>query len=384
MKITAFPLLILVLATVACTPPPASTPAPVARETAPGARATWELEWERTLAEARKEGSVSIYGLWAVATRTSLSQAFKDKYGITLEFTPFSRGAEMLARAQTEQRAGLYAADIFGAGGPTLVSTMKPEGVLGPVEPLFLLPEAVDGRVWRGGNLPYLDKDRFAIGLVAALQRYLMYNTDLVKKDEITGYRDVLKPQFKGKITMNDPTVTGAGNAFMSHLAMDLWDLEQARDFLTRLIREQEVVIQRDPRLNVETTARGKHAVGLAPQTESLAEFLRAGAPLALVVVKEGAFVSPGQGAMAVPRRLAHPNAARVFINWLFTREGQTVFSKAFGSPSLRTDVPAEAVHPILLPQPGEKLFLDNEETIDFRGKMLGIAREVIEQASKK
>ncbi len=378
--------LLTVLLLGACTPPPAPTtglPRPVPGATPTPVVASWQQEWTNTLAEAKKEGTVSVYALWGPGTRTSLTQAFKDKYGINVEFLPFARGAEIAARASAEKNAGVYMADMFGAGGPTLITSLKPIGLTASLEPLLLLPEVKDSAAWSGGKFPFQDKDKTSVAMIAAVQRYIMYNTDLVKKGEITTYKDVLKPQYKGKITISDPRVTGTGNAFLTHLANDVMDMEQARDFLRQLIQQQDVVIQRDNRINVESVARGKYAIALAPHTDALTEFIKLGAPVDLVFVKEGAFISPGAGAIAIPTKLAHANAGRAFINWLLSKEGQTLFVQSFGFPSLRADVPTEGINSIFLPQPGEKLFLTTEEYILIQDKMLGIAADVIQEASK-
>ncbi|MBI4332081.1 MAG: ABC transporter substrate-binding protein [Chloroflexi bacterium] len=373
-----------VLWSLACTAAsPAATPPPATKAAAPALKTTVEQRWESTLAEARKEGVVTVYALWRPENRTTLTQAFKDKYGINIEFSPFSRGSDLLAKVQAEQRAGMYVADVFGAGGPTLVATMKPEGVLGSIEPLLMLPEVMDAKYWGGGKFPFLDKDKTAVGMIASVQRYLAYNTDLIKKGEITTYKDVLKPQYKGKLTLNDPTVTGVGNAFLSHLAMDIWNLEETKAYLRALVRDQGAVIQRDNRLHVESVARGKFPIAVAPLPDGLDEFLKLGAPIDAVIVKEGTFVSPAAGAMAVAPKPAHPNATAVFVNWVLTKEGQTVFARGFGNPSIRNDVPTEGFHPVLLAQPGEKIFIDSEDAIIFRGQMLAIAKQVIEEAGK-
>lgn len=354
--------------------PPVSTPAP---------KAGWEQEWDSALAEAKKERKVSVYALWRPETRDALRKAFKEKYGISLEYTAFGRGAELLAKVQAEKRAGLFVADAFGAGGPTLISAMKPVEVLGPIEPLLILPEVTDASLWSGGRIPFLDKDKRAVGMIASVQRYIVYNTDQVKSGEIATYKDLLNPRYKDRITLNDPTVTGVGNAFLSHVAHHLWSVEEATDFLKQLVKQQNVVIQRDNRLHVESVARGKFSVGLAPLPDVLEEFFALGAPLNAVVNKEGTFVSPAAGALAVPTQFGNPAAAKVFVNWLLSKEGQAVFAGSFGNPSLRADVSTQGIRPIFLPQPGEKLFLDSEELILFRGQMLGIAKKAIDEAMK-
>ncbi len=339
---------------------------------------------DNKLAEARKEGSVAVYNTgWSPDARNALTQAFKEKYGINVEFSPFARGSDLLTKIQAEQRAGLYTADVFGAGGPTLISTMKPEGLLGPIEPLLCLPEVTDANSWIGGKLPFMDKDKLAIGMIFGITPQIVHNTQLIKKGEITSFKDILKPQYKGKISLNDPTVTGSGNAFLSHLAVNVWNLDEARDFLRRLLKDQDAVVQRDNRQQVEWIAKGKYAIGLGPLIESMAEFLEAGAPIAIASAKEGTLVSSGPNVIAVPVKLAHPNATAVFVNWLLSKEGQTIYARNSGRPSLRADVSTDGFNPLFLATPGEKLFMDSEDFIVFRGRMQGIAREIVEEDGK-
>lgn len=346
------------------------------------AKSGWEAQWQKSLAGAGKEKKVSVYSLWNTETRVALTKSFRDRYGIDLEFTPFGRGPELLAKVKAENRAGLYLADIFGAGGPTLLTVMKPEGVLGSVEPYLLLPEVTDSKYWPGGKIVFSDKERSAVAMAASAQRFMIYNTGMVKDGELTSYKDTLKPQYKGKIAINDPTVTGAGNAFFSHLAHNIMNVEEAKDFLRKLVVEQEAVIIRDNRQHVESVAHGKFAIGLGARVGTVAQFLAIKAPIAPVMLKE-VFISHADGVFGVPKVAAHPAAATVFINWLLSREGQSVFARNTGNPSLRLDVSLEGIEPIFMPTADEKLFFDSEEQIIFRGQMLEAAREAISKSNR-
>ncbi len=366
------------------TPAPA-TAAPTAKPAtpSPAPTANAQQQWDALVAAAQKEGTVTIYTLWRPETRDALTPAFKAKYGINLEFSPFSRGAELLAKVDAEQRAGLFLADMFGAGSNSMISLLKPAKVLGQLEPLLVLPEVTDGKNWSPGKLPFVDKDRTFVAMISSLQRNVVYNTDLIKKGEIADYPDLLKPQYTGKITMNDPTVTGPGGDFMIHLAVNIYDLNRARDYLTALVGPQKAVVERDNRLQVETVARGKYSLGLAPNPDNMSNFMSLGAPLEVVIFKQGVRVTSAAGAIAVPVKQAHPNAAKLFANWLLTKEGQTIFSKGFGNPSLRTDVSTEGFNPIFLAQPGEKVFPDSEDFLMRTEEVLGMAKQVIAAANK-
>jgi len=68
--------------------------------------------------------------------------------------------------------------------------------------------------------------------------------------------------------------------------------------------------------------------------------FLKAGLPIkALPVLKEGTYGTGGSGNLAILKNPAHPNATKVFVNWLLSREGQEVTSKALGQATRRLDV---------------------------------------------
>lgn len=358
------------------TPQPRTTKPPVTKE-------GWESRWDQLVAEAKKEGTVVVYSLWRPETRKVVGETFFQKFGIVVDSVAFSRGAELLAKIQMEKSAGLKIVDVFGAGGPTLVGTVKPQGFLGNIELLLLLPEVMQATVWRGGGLPFLDKDRTAMGLIATPYRYILINTEMVKPGEVNTYRDVLNPKWKGKIVFNDPTVTGAGNGMLGHLARDIWNEEQSLQFLKDVLK-QDPVITRDNRLQVEWVARGKNPVALAANAEIAANFLELGASLSFVIVKEGVFVSPGAGAFGVSAEPPHPNAAKLFINWLLSKEGQTAFVKGFGNPGTRLDVPLEGIDALFIPQPGEKLFLDSEEHILMRARLLKPAADIMAAAGIK
>jgi ABC-type Fe3+ transport system substrate-binding protein len=80
----------------------------------------------------------------------------------------------------------------------------------------------------------------------------------------------------------------------------------------------------------------------------------------------------------AIFKNPPNPNATKVFINWLLSRNGQKIISEARGEPSARTDVPA--VSPDDAPKPGVKyLYAHKEEVMTkFLAPAQKILRELI------
>lgn len=384
LKITLVVSVILALAACGSPGEQGSTPAPAGatKSEAKAARPDWEEKWEKAVLEGKKEGLVRIYGFWSPPARAGLSEAFKAKYGIDVEFV-VGRGSELQPKIQAEQRAGLYLADIIGLGTNSLLVNMKPVGLLGPIEPFLILPEVLDPKAWPSGRIPFSDKDRLAIPMTANAQRYNVYNKTLIKEGELTSFTDALNPRYRGKIILSDPSIQGSGNAFFSHLAHNVLDLQQAKDFLRRLLTEQEAAVTRDYRGQVDAVARGKYAIGLGTQGSAVAEFVEVGAPIGIVPVKE-IEISHEAGVMGVARVLPHPNAATVFINWLLTREGQTLFSRTSRQPVIRSDVSAEGINPLFVIQPTDKTSPDTEDYIIFKGQMVTVAKEIVDAYSKQ
>lgn len=360
---TMLVLFLLGACTGAETPRPTEVRAPVSKTTEAARPANWQQKWDETVAAAKKEGTVSLYviPMWGAGLRTSLTEAFKAKYGINVEFTPLV-AAELPAKVKAEQRAGMYLADVIGAGATNFLITYVPDGIIGQIEPLLMLPEVVDNKAWASGEIFDYDKENHQmISMLRVVARTVVYNTDLVKDGEISSYKDLLKPQFKGKVTLLDPSDPAAGTVVPNHLVSLLgWD--PAMEYMKELLGKQEAVIFTDSRLQVETVARGKYNVILGGSGQYKAEFLALKAPLAVKIPQEGDYVTTSFGAVAVPTKLAHPNAAAVFVNWLLTKEGQSIFGKGAGGPSRRLDASTEGIDPIFIASSGEKLRLQTPE----------------------
>lgn len=361
----------------ACTPAIAPAPdtksAPVTGKTGPA----WQEKWEKTVAAAKKEGEVLLYGNVVPATREALVAALQEKFGIKLDMVVVI-GAEGGTRLNNEYRAGIHRVDAIIAGATTLITMVKPEGNLLPIEPLLILPEVKDPKLWYDGGVPFSDKDTQVLGFIRAYQPGMIRSTELVKDGEIVSYRDLLKPQWKGKVVMYDPTIPGSANAGLSSLVA-AWGYDQALEFLRALVK-QEAVLTRDYRQQVEWVARGKYPIALWARPETINEFIPMGAPIAPVKLAEGGLVTAGASVIGMPKNPPHPNAATVFLNWLLTKEGQTIYSQTLNSPSWRLDVPIpKDLSQVLLTPPGEKPFLDIEETsIKGRSKLMAGAREIL------
>ncbi len=309
-------------------------------------------EWEDLVAAAQKEGVVVIATSLRPEARDASTKAFRDKYGIDVEWV-VGRGAEVAAKIIAERNAKLYFEDIGFIGGTTFSNDLKPLGYAPSLEPMLVLPEVKDPAKWRGSQIPYVDKDKSAIIVSLMSLPFYHRNTDLVKDNEITTTLDLINPKWKDKIVVSDPSTAGNGNSWFAWTLVGVLGRDKGMQFMKDLVAEKPMVT-RNERLLVEWVARGKYAIGVAPSTAVPAEFMRAGAPIAFIDVKEPRCLGFGSNLVNAFNNAPHPNAAKLFLNWVLSKEGGAVFAPASEYPSTRVDVSTEGFQPLLIPRPDD------------------------------
>ncbi len=355
------------------TPAGPAAPAPTTPGRGPAAStgaAQAQQQWDRLIAAAQKEGLVIVGMQLGPEVRQAMSEGFKAKYGISIDFV-VGRAAENIPKLTAQRQSGLYLMDVYIDGLSSQLQ-LKEAGLLDPLEPLVVLPEVADPKMWVGGSINFIGKDKYALTFSSSPFKILAANTQTVKPDEVKSYKDLLAPKWKGQLALQDPTVSGAGNLALTVL---VWNLELGEDFLDSLAR-QEPVISRNNRQLIEWVARGKYPLILGPDSSLLNEFAKSGAPLKPIWPVEGTGLSGGFGDLSVINRAPHPAAAQVFINWLLTKEGQTTINKAWGSQSARVDVIPDWIEPEYRIQPGYKYVqTDTEANAELRIKMMEMAK---------
>ncbi len=369
-------LLFVLLVGMACgqtsqAPTPEATKAP-AKPGGPAASGPSQT-WEKLVADAKKEGEVVYYTTAGAETRTALSEGFRNKFGIKVEFVT-GRGPELSARVSKEYSGGVYIADVMNSGGGTFTG-LKAAGLLSQLEPALILPEVTDSKAWITGAPPFIDKDKMFLGMLATYEKYVARNTDMVKEGEIVSIRDVLNPKWKGKIALFDPTATGSGASMVTFLAR-LWGVDQAREFATQLAR-QDPGLTRDKRLHGEWTAKGKYPISLAPNPELIAEFIDLKLPVAHVKLEEGGMINTVGGAIGMMSKPPHPNAARLFINWMLSKEGHAVYVSSVKLPGARADAPTEGIDKNIIARPGDKFIIADEQFFFLQRDVLPMSQQI-------
>jgi iron(III) transport system substrate-binding protein len=320
------------------------TPPAIAAE-----KAGWQSEWERTLADAKKEGAVSLWGD-AEITHPDIVTAFTKEFPFLRPITVSGRVGDLTQRILSERRAGKYLADLYsGVMGGAAFYEFYRTGVLDPIKSAFILPEITDESRWLGGQHYYVDSENHIIlyeGTPAGTSIY--YNTESVKPSDFRSYWDLVDAKWKGKIAMFERT----GSGFPS-LTPIYYNPHLGPDFLRRLLRDMDITVSRDRRQATDWLGTGKFPLcigcgdierarseGLPVHELDRRQLKEAGNSIAL----------NGNSGLALIGKAAHPSAARIFINWFLSRRGQTVWQEVMNvkakepSNSMRIDIQKDNV----------------------------------------
>jgi iron(III) transport system substrate-binding protein len=290
-------------------------------------------EWDKIVEAAKKEGKVVASIPPSAELRKGMEIAFTRRYGIGVEFVP-ARGGAIIRRISDETKAGVQYFDLHIGGTESAVTGLLAEKVLEPVDAYFLLPEVRDPKQWWGGHLWVDNAKRFIYPFVAYQTVSLWHNPNEFNGTEFQTFDDLLNPKLRGRIGISDPRTPGSGNSMWSHMLAI-----KGEEYLKRLVA-QKLYVARDLRLLGENLSKGKIAVTVGIGYSELLPFIKAGLPVApLPTPKEGVFATGGYGNLTVIKSPPHPNAAKVFINWLLGGDGQEIFSRAMGVATRRLDV---------------------------------------------
>ena len=304
------------------------------------AQSGWQKEWEATLAAAEREGQIDIAGPPGDSFRKAIVDGFTKAYPKIKAELFGGSGGNKVARILRERQAGVFGWDLYISGPPSALAGFKPVGAFEPLKPALILPEVKEDKNWVGGfdsGWADIEKKLFYVfgGTLAGDNIYA--NRDLVSADQIKSARDLLEPRWRGKIVIQDPRIEGKG--LTDILVMSL---AYGEDFVRRLLSEQKLTVTHDRRQLVEWMVRGQYpiAIGLNEYVLVLFQGKGAGQNIGAVVdPKTDVYWASGSSGIGLFNRAPHPNAAKIYINWLLSRHGQIEWVKTLTN-SRRVDVP--------------------------------------------
>ena len=267
------------------------------------------------LDQARKEGEVVVYSTITLGAFNELNKAVKDKYPF-LNVRHIRLGpAQLLARIMQEHRAGQLPADVI-YNNLLHIIYLKDNGVLGKYESTekkSLMKQALDpDGIWVGGDI-----DVLVTG----------FNTKMISRNQVpTSYEGFLDERLKGQMAIN------SNNPYALVGMVSLKGEKQGIDYMKKLAGQNLRPVQGFTHM-VNLLAAGEYPIALMSQVTKIEQLKEKGAPV------DWASTSPDfstVGAYAMSKSAPHPAAARLFIDFVLSEQGQKVLGRTGKLPMRR------------------------------------------------
>lgn len=271
----------------------------------------------RLIEGAKKEGKLLWYTALTITDATMLTQHFEQKYPFIKTETLRLGTDQLLTKIQTEANAGAFRADVIEIPG-ILGQVLKQQGLL----ERYLSPESK--------AYPASMKDPDGTWTSFFINTHVtVYNTQLVKKQEVPkSFEEFINPRWKGKIALRDNDFDNFG------MMLKIMGREKGLNFMRRLAA-QGVDLRSSFTTAIQGISAGEIPIGMNLYGTHTEEFKKKHAPVEWAPME---FVIASVEPLGVAARAPNPNAARLFVDFLLSKESQTLMRDRSRIPS-RPDV---------------------------------------------
>lgn len=331
-------------------------------------------EWTSIVESAKREGSVRIAGHPSDLRRVAFS-AFEQAYpDIKIEYVSIGSHGQADGRLKAEWEANVFKWDVLSSG-QQFVYELGRMDALRPIREVANRSDILNDKFWRNGfKAGFSDKEnQYVFGFMTYIAETAFINTEVLSIADFKETKDLLKPEYKGKIALADPRNGGVPEIMAAFVYRALGE-----EGLRALLTKQDPQVVGSTRQLLNAMVRGGKPIGIGVTTGALREMMDAGLGKGIKRADFADNRNEGRtgGFIAVPKAAPHPNAARVFANWLLSKEGQEAWVKHAKENSARLDVPI--ADPERFPDPNFEWFVWDAEESQFRNKYQLPARKIV------
>ena len=334
--------------------------------------------WDALVAAAQREGKVVVIGPPDGEVRKNLPAAFKKRFGITVEYMG-GRTSEQGSRLRSERNAGSLSTDVAISGVQSMATIFHREKMLAPLRPALILPEVVDASKWKKGELWFADPEQtYVLRLSNQVQPSFYINTSQVKIEDFKTGRDLFDPKWRGRISAEDPTLLGSGITMAARLFLAF-----GPEGVKSLYVDQKPTLSRDQRQMTDWLLRGTYPIAMNADLDEINRMRDEGMPVTAVygLPELPASVSAAFGMIGMFEGSPNPAAAKVFVNWMASKEGMEIWSRARREVPTRNDIDETGyLAASAIPQPGVP-YVDTyawDFTLEIRDKLRQHMKELL------
>lgn len=299
------------------------------------APAAWSAVDPALVAAARKEGEVVWYSSLVVnqASRPIVAAFEKEYPGIKVRLTSGTAN-DLLLKLLAEGRAGAPRADVSHAGSG--LSTLLKAGLIAPFTP-------VEAKRYPA---QYKDPNGYWTGQVVSFLVPAI-NTDQVKPaDEPHSWNDLLNPKWRGKIAWAQQMTQG-GPPGLIGATLATMGPDAGMAYLRKLSQQKIVNVPANQRVVLDQVIAGEYPIALSTFSHHSEVSAKKGAPVKWLKFE---YTVGTVDPIFLMKSAPHPNAAKLFIEFVLSTKGQTIFRNADYIPA---DPAVPAAIPALKPETG-------------------------------
>ena len=261
------------------------------------------------IAAAKKEGKVVYYTANFAEVEQEVIKAFNKRFPeIKVEMVR-APGGQLITRIKTEAAAGKLLADVIDHSDRGLMLEMNDMFMdYAPPNAADYRPDAlVSPKLWPGATLGWA----------------LAYNVELAKNPP-KSWADLTKPEYKGK--QIGQVVAPSGGTTWTRIMFERQVLGE--DYHAKQAALDVALYPSGAPLS-DALVRGE--VSIAPLLYNIIYTkIKDGAPAEAIFAPEGVPIIPY--ADGIPKTAKNPNAAKLFMNWRLSAEGQLFQIKELGN----------------------------------------------------
>lgn len=284
------------------------------------------------IARAKKEGRVVYYSTRQISTMRAMAAKFKERYGIELEYSRHSN-EDLVRKIVSEYSTKVPTADVFDASTgfafllkENMVEQYKVE------EAAAFDPAARDAdNYWVASNV--------YVGVLA-------YNTSLVKPEDVPkSIDDALNPKWANrKIVFTTQYNAGGILGLIGGLEI-MRGQPAAKEYVRKLRALNPLMLDASPSAATDALAAGQAAVCIGCLNQHIFRAVEKGAPVAWIPTIQPIIAYYGHA--GIVKNQKNPNAARLFVEWLSSEEGQLLNEAEFAlGPRPGLGTPMEPLKP--------------------------------------
>jgi iron(III) transport system substrate-binding protein len=269
--------------------------------------------------KAKAEKEVTLYGSTNASVMQKVIQGFEKRYPFLKVNYNRTRGDKVMQKVTTEQKAGYFLADVINVKG-SFIYWLKTQGV-------FDRYESPERKYIRD---LHKDKDGLYTGVYTNFE-FIGYNKKLVSAAELPkSPKDLLNPKWRGKMALDSRDYEW----YISQIHL-MGGEGKAGEYMKQLAR-QDIQIRDGHGLLAQLLAAGEFSLQLTLRDELAEELMKSGAPIDWVAFEP--VIPNAASGVGIGKNPPHPNAARLFIDFVLSRDGQELYQST-GRTGTRTDL---------------------------------------------